>query len=1052
MAEGNKFSKLDYNNLIKFLTLTDTLHDFCKSNDRVTKNIYNYDVETFIHIILGLLKEDFQKIQNIYPNFYTKLYNEKEIWNKTISNIEVYLEKHILGLLKNKGFLDKNYEELLKNESISLKESNDKIKDADFTNILKVNIGKIDESNINNIRIQFYNNLKHNKELTFVTDANTIPMSNDFFCINRKKHKTLYNGIFSQYDAGSHEVKNGGSNNNSNNSNSSNNINKINDDEEMEDNELCIIKDQNSYSLKNIDNELIFVDEIGVKNNSKNKFQLYINIKNQQRFIDLNFKSQQKFKDKKIPLSLPSFIKLLSLIESTITKSFFVNERLTTYFDETLIKNTSLQCIFDIYQIKLVTKSGSSFYKKASITLIKDFQKKYNELFKIWEDIVVTSDELEDEIKDDIKIIFNNDIKKYKDFLEEISELIKKEKIDNIKCSKVFQKKILGLIIKSPLLVNKKFKSELLIDIIDKVCLVEESNEKKEILGPLLDTVENIIKISENNETTVSQNYINLTPIEFSLSLIDFKRSMDYLQVKACSESNKMNSDVNYVFVSQDRAAILFGLLKNCSCIKTTQKKITKENILTLYNLNKDKKNIPIDNNDNKETIYNNIDQNELNNDNANANSKGNLKGNSKGNSNNIQLSENELTFQKILYEIKYIPITKNDEIINKFETLLKGSESPELEKFEKEINKELEKVKKNEDNFKKLTQLIYKEEEERISSLKITPISTNSRLNTPKQKQDNDESKQESDKKNQSSTSSSILKKKKGKPKITKGGSISNKNNSVLLLNQPKNIYYSNLQKLKQNVNIQKNKNIILQNSKNNTKNETENNLNKDIDINLLKILYQSENLLILFFELYEKIFEKSKITFFEFTTYRTLFYLINKIYGNYSSFSDLDKVMNPKVQNVQKIQNVQNKNIQNKNVQKIQKIQNVQNKNVQNKNIQNKNVQKIQKIQNVQNKNIQKIQKIQNVQNVQNKNVQNVQNIQNNSKVNNSKVNNSRVNNLKVNNSKVNNLKVNNSKVNNSKVQNVQKIQNIRNVQKIQNIRNVQNIKIQNSTKNNI
>ncbi len=61
-----------------------------------------------------------------------------------------------------------------------------------------------------------------------------------------------------------------------------------------------------------------------------------------------------------------------------------------------------------------------------------------------------------------------------------------------------------------------------------------------------------------------------LNKLDFVMALFDFKRSMDYLYVKACDKVNKKaGSNTKYVFVSSDRSAIFYALNLGCPCILT---------------------------------------------------------------------------------------------------------------------------------------------------------------------------------------------------------------------------------------------------------------------------------------------------------------------------------------------------------------------------------------------------------------------------------------------------------------------------------------------------
>jgi hypothetical protein len=90
-----------------------------------------------------------------------------------------------------------------------------------------------------------------------------------------------------------------------------------------------------------------------------------------------------------------------------------------------------------------------------------------------------------------------------------------------------------------------------------------------------------ILEAAENVRTSkeYKKEYACLDPVDFILALFDFKRSMDYLYVKACQSANiieetKLETNINYkrkkyVFVSADRSAIYYSLMLNNPCILT---------------------------------------------------------------------------------------------------------------------------------------------------------------------------------------------------------------------------------------------------------------------------------------------------------------------------------------------------------------------------------------------------------------------------------------------------------------------------------------------------
>jgi hypothetical protein len=77
------------------------------------------------------------------------------------------------------------------------------------------------------------------------------------------------------------------------------------------------------------------------------------------------------------------------------------------------------------------------------------------------------------------------------------------------------------------------------------------------------------IRMSNASRSNSSTNSIILNRYDYVYALFDFKRTMDYLQVKACIEGNKIYKDATYIFVSNDRLAIQYAILNNCPCLRT---------------------------------------------------------------------------------------------------------------------------------------------------------------------------------------------------------------------------------------------------------------------------------------------------------------------------------------------------------------------------------------------------------------------------------------------------------------------------------------------------
>ncbi len=100
----------------------------------------------------------------------------------------------------------------------------------------------------------------------------------------------------------------------------------------------------------------------------------------------------------------------------------------------------------------------------------------------------------------------------------------------------------------------------------------------------LQDTIE-----QNNSKTNSSKDVLYLSRNDFILALLDLKRSMDYLYVKACSEANKKTDENRkYIFVSNDRSAICYSLMLGNPCVHTPPKPTSGfkrgEQSITIYN------------------------------------------------------------------------------------------------------------------------------------------------------------------------------------------------------------------------------------------------------------------------------------------------------------------------------------------------------------------------------------------------------------------------------------------------------------------------------------
>jgi hypothetical protein len=69
---------------------------------------------------------------------------------------------------------------------------------------------------------------------------------------------------------------------------------------------------------------------------------------------------------------------------------------------------------------------------------------------------------------------------------------------------------------------------------------------------------------------------IQLSEDKYIQALYDLKRAMDYLPIKACSEANKhptTSHQTKFVYVSQDRLAVMYSLLQGCPTLHTKKDK-----------------------------------------------------------------------------------------------------------------------------------------------------------------------------------------------------------------------------------------------------------------------------------------------------------------------------------------------------------------------------------------------------------------------------------------------------------------------------------------------
>jgi hypothetical protein len=201
----------NYKNLIKFLAISDTMHDFCNI-DRISKItlIYKKDFEIFLHIILSLLKEDYisllnnsknysnenqtmKYIENKIREFFNTIYdnNSELLWYNQIIDIENKMIEFINDLLVKK--------KIFKNltDETNLVANNKLYEDNLNNNICRIYMLNKTEAAFNknkNIVHTVLTNFNNKLNYRFVLDANSLNDSDKFFCLDN--NKSLFKGIF----------------------------------------------------------------------------------------------------------------------------------------------------------------------------------------------------------------------------------------------------------------------------------------------------------------------------------------------------------------------------------------------------------------------------------------------------------------------------------------------------------------------------------------------------------------------------------------------------------------------------------------------------------------------------------------------------------------------------------------------------------------------------------------------------------------------------------------------------------------------------------------
>jgi hypothetical protein len=944
----------NHNDLILLLALIDTIHDFCNCS-RIEDKITLYDSTTFNHIILGLIKNSnksninslgFQNLPvNFFNNISSKIYNTKNvIWNKTISNLEKNIENHIIEELYNKKILVKEKEaEKLNINQINNTTINNIIINK---NNIKLNIGVLNEDN----DTIFYNKQKivylllkklSKKNIMYIPDANSIYNSDKFLCYKNEISATLYKGLFSLYDAGSYyrEQIGGSSNDDLNLSINDNSNLSINNN--IKKNIVCLkTRDTVEYSLKKNNNELLFVEELGV-NKDENKMKLYRIINNSEKKIKINNLNSNH-------LNLSTFARLLSIVESTLEN----RSNSLLYFKE-IINNSALIILFDIYQIRLSqSKKKYKNYtntinsKLINLSIIKPYSKiinKFNsattfnnKIYKLNEklikDSILTNNynniEKLNIIKNKLKIIINKK-KKFiiRNYLQNTNSNLVTNLFNNI--DKEITDQINLLSIPDSILNTDKFffyssKNKTVRDnihkLIENYCNYhfETMNNYNNFLIQIKELNVNKIKLNIYtlciNELVLNNNLINefdkitispdkeydiLTPREFCLSLLDFKRSMDYLQVKACKASNDENErisnpdeKINHVFVSLDRTAILFGLLNNCTCIKTSHEEIkkSKKNDTILNILNYNRTYIPNQNNNlnpNQNNNLNSKQNNNLNPDYKLGYENSLNKKQYKNSFNGYEESKQEENEEYLINRNNRLKNYKKGFINNYSERVLNEIK---IKLNEIDINEPKEEIKNKFNNIKNLKYIkleefnITNEEDKEELRILINEKISNTEIENRFLK------KIEKDYKNLIQNGGSVL------PALR--NTVNYQSKILKKINSNQLNHTEKLEKINLMLNNNKTKLNGLKNVKKNLEDfEPTYGLDTEVEIDMLINIFSEELLFTRFLKIYKTVFE-DKITVFMYITYHTLFFLIEKMYPIVRiediSFLELNRIIN--------------------------------------------------------------------------------------------------------------------------------------------------------------
>jgi hypothetical protein len=109
-----------------------------------------------------------------------------------------------------------------------------------------------------------------------------------------------------------------------------------------------------------------------------------------------------------------------------------------------------------------------------------------------------------------------------------------------------------------------------------KIAKLSETSSIEDVEKSALTTIKNVFKIvctKFDNDETPDDTIQFLNVQNYTYALYDLKRAMDYLPVKACKNANMKFGETAFIYVSQDRLAVMYAILQNCISILTKPNK-----------------------------------------------------------------------------------------------------------------------------------------------------------------------------------------------------------------------------------------------------------------------------------------------------------------------------------------------------------------------------------------------------------------------------------------------------------------------------------------------